>query len=145
MIDDFSNDFCLEKWIPEPGEQRVIVISMELKYSKKGNPMYVVKLTSERFREDTISIYLTNISGKRWLLKQLVEAAGIIPFKSPDGKITHNWEPKNIIGKTVCAEFYHEERPWINKKGENILIKDAKVKRFYPAEEIPENMFDLPK
>lgn len=129
--DDFSNDNDKKNWFPDEGWIDVEIASMKEAISKAGFSKYTVELVSASNAGEGLIQDLTNIQGKRWLLRQLIEACGIEPqikiveeheneygaiIKKEEKKI-YDWEIENIIGKTVRGLVAHEQGDdWIDTK-----------------------------
>ena len=92
--------------------------------SKKGNPMFTLQLKCENTGIVT-NIYLIRTPGKRWNLKQVLEAVGI--KKQEDDN--YNYLPE-LIGKKVMGEVVHEPNEWINKNNETITTTQHKINSF---------------
>ncbi len=141
--DDFSNDNDKKNWFPDEGWVDVEIIAMKEGTSKAGFSKYTVDLASASNPADCLTQDLTNIKGKRWLLRQLIEGCGIEPrieiieehedeygaiVKKKEKKI-YDWEVENLIGKTVQALVAHEQgEDWIDTK--NNLQKGKLKARF---------------
>ena len=128
MRDDMTND--TGRWLPNEGDHDLEIINMQEAISKQGNSKYVIDFASADNPEDVLQQNLTNIPGKRWLLRQLLEAVGIKPEKNKEGKKIYDWETDDVIGKTVTAQIVHDETPFIGRDGNEIVIPKAKVIKF---------------
>ena len=128
MEDDFSRD--TDKWLPEEGWENLEIIEMREGISQTKNPKYIVCLASAYEPSLRLQIDLTNIPGKRWLLRQLIEATGIEPKENKEGKKVYNWEIEDLINKTVSAQIIHDKTPFIDRNGNEIIIPKAKVVAF---------------
>ena len=118
------------RWLPNEGDHDLEIINMQEAISKQGNSKYVIDFASADNPEDVLQQNLTNIPGKRWLLRQLLEAVGIKPEKNKEGKKIYDWETDDVIGKTVTAQIVHDETPFIGRDGNEIVIPKAKVIKF---------------
>lgn len=126
--DDMTNES--ERWMPEEGRHNLEIISMEGGYSRAGNPKYTIVFASADNPKLTLQQDITNIQGKRWLLRQMIEACGIEPEENEEGKKIYNWEIEDMIGKTVSAQIIHDKTPFIGRDGREIVIPKAKIIRF---------------
>jgi len=128
MRDDMTND--TGRWLPNEGDHDLEIINMQEATSKQGNSKYVIDFASADNPEDVLQQNLTNIPGKRWLLRQLLEAVGIKPEKNKEGKKIYDWETDDVIGKTITAQIVHDKTPFIGRDGNEIVIPKAKVIKF---------------
>jgi len=129
MKDDFSNDKENKKWLPDEGIHELEVVSMIEGTSKSGNSKYTLNLASSSNANDTLVIDITNIPGKRWLLRQLIEACGIEPIEEEGHKI-YDWEVSDITGRNVKAKIVHDRTPFIGRDGKEVTIPKAKIAGF---------------
>lgn len=131
MKDDFTNDSG--KWLPEEGFHNIEIVSMAEGTSRKGNPKYELSVVSAEDYGKGLKLDLTNIPGKRWLLRQLLEACGIEPEKDEEGKTVYDWDSENftdIVGKVVSAQITHDKTPFIGRDGKEMIIPKAKIVAF---------------
>ena len=129
--DDFTDDEGRKNnWLPPEGWKAVEVVKMVSATSKAGNSKYTVDLVSTVDASDGIQIDLTNIPGKRWLLRQLIEACGVEPRieADADGKDhkKYDWEVEDVEGKTVMAKCVHEPNDWTDRQ--NVQHHDHRAK-----------------
>ena len=128
MEDDFSRD--TGKWLPEEGWKNLEIVEMCEGISQTKNPKYIVYFTSADEPSLQLQIDLTNIPGKRWLLRQLIEATGIEPKENEEGKKIYDWEIEDLINKTVSAQIIHDKTPFIDRDGNEKIIPKAKIVEF---------------
>ena len=128
MQDDFTDD--VGKWLPEEGWYDLEIVTMEEGTSKKGNPKYIIKFASADNLQNGLSQDLTNIPGKRWLLRQLLDACGIETQKNEEGRMIYNWAPMDLEGKTISTQIVHDKTPFIDRNGEERIIPKAKIVGF---------------
>lgn len=128
MKDDFSND-SRKELLPE-GWIALEIVSMVEGVSKAGNPKYTIRFACADDPQSGIDQDLTNIPGKRWMLRSLLESAGIEPEKNEEGKEIYDWEIEDILGHTVLAEIIHDKTPFIGRDGKEIVIPKAKINAF---------------
>lgn len=126
--DDMTND--RGKWLPEEGYHNLEIITMKEGTSKQGNPKYIIGFASADDPTNGLQQDLTNIQGKRWLLRQLLEAAGIEPKKNKEGKEIYTWDISDIEGKTVSAKIIHDKTPFIGRDGNEVIIPKSKIIEF---------------
>ena len=113
---DFNDETGPGTLLPE-GVYDFKIATCEAKESKAGKPMVVVDAI-EQESGSSHKVYMTSVKGKRWLLKQLMLAAGLITDKDS----VYAGEPedlaKDLIGKEVSGEIKHEqEKEWIDRNG----------------------------
>lgn len=92
--------------------------------SKAGNSQYVVGLKDEK-TGIIATIYLLRAPGKRWALKQILEALGIEKKEEND----YDYLPE-IMNKKIMGNVVHEPNEWINKEGEAITTTQHKIMDF---------------
>lgn len=126
--DDMSKD--VGRWLPDEGWYDLEIVSMKSGESKLGNPKYVVSFALASEPQKGIIQDMTNIPGKRWLLRQMLEACGIEGAKNKKGEEIFDWDVSDVEGKTVCAKIVHDKTPWINRDNETVITPKAKVAEF---------------
>jgi hypothetical protein len=92
--------------------------------SKAGNPMFTIQLKDEQTGIVT-KAYLIRTPGKRWFLKQILEAVGV--DKQDDDN--YNYLPE-IIGKKVMGEVSHEPNKYINRDGIEVETTQHRIGSF---------------
>jgi len=110
--------------IPE-GWHNFTIISIEDGYSKAGNQMFTVGLELVSGR-GTIDVYCVAEKGKRWMLKQLLDACGIVA----DEEGNYNWDLPDVKHASVQARIEHEPSEWIDRSGNSQSTVQGKVKEF---------------
>ena len=128
MQDDFTED--VGRWLPDEGWHDLEIVKMEEGVSKSNNPKYTLNLASASEPTNGLVQDITNIQGKRWLLRQLIEACGIEPFENEEGRKIYDWETSDIEGKTVSAQIQHDKTPFINREGKEMIVPKAKIIAF---------------
>lgn len=123
-----TND--LGRWLPDEGWCDLEIVNIEDEISKQGNPKYVIDFASADSPENVLQQHLTNIPGKRWLLRQLLEACGIEPEPNEEGKKIYDWEYSDILNKAVSGQIVHDKTPFIGRDGNEIVIPKAKIVQF---------------
>lgn len=127
---DFSQEKAPQrKKLLMEGWNAMTVNSCEPSVSKKGNQMMIIGLMTEK-KDYIETIFLVSESGKRWMLKKLLTACGIAAGQ--DG--IYDWEPENIINKSVNVLVEHEDQEFIDRNGETKKIKQNRVVDFEPIE-----------
>jgi len=126
--DDMTDDNS--RWMPDEGWHDVEIVRLEEGTSKQGNPKYTINFASASEPTNGLQQDLTNISGKRWLLRQLLEACGIEPKENEEGRKIYDWDISDIEGKTVSARIVHDKTPFIGRDGNEIIIPKAKIVEF---------------
>jgi len=135
MQDDMTDDVGKNRWLPAEGFVDVEVVKMIEGMSKTGNSKYTIDFVSTVNYGDGLQQDLTNIPGKRWLLRQLLEACGIEPEIVVDPETDkerkiYNWEISDVEGKTVSAKVEHEPNDWIDRNNVEHHDKRAKFVEF---------------
>jgi hypothetical protein len=123
----------MSKWLPDEGEHKLEVATMKEETSRAGNPMFRVHFVSCDDPSNGFEQLLTNIPGKRWLLRQLLEACGIEPEENAEGRKIYNWDISDIEGQTVLARIEHDKTPFIGRDGNEVVIPKPKVAEFKPV------------
>ena len=126
--DDMTDD--VGKWLPEEGWYDLEVVTMETGISKSNNPKYIINFASASNASNGLQQDLTNIKGKRWLLRQLLEACGIEPEKNKEGRKIYDWDVADVEGKTVSAKIIHDKTPFIGRDGNERIAPKAKIMEF---------------
>jgi hypothetical protein len=109
--------------IPE-GWRGFEIITGDDNPSKKGNPMFTIQLKDEQ-TGIIVKAYLIRTPGKRWNLKQVLDAAGI--EKQDDDN--YNYLPE-LIGKKVMVEIIHEPNEWIDRNGNAVTTTQHRTNLF---------------
>jgi len=130
MQDDMTDDVGRNKWLPPVGFVDVEIVKMIEGTSKTGNPKYIIDFASAEAPSDGLQQDLTNIPGKRWLLRQLLEACGIEPTENEEGRKIYNWDIPDVEGKTVTARVEHEPNDWVDRNNTEHHDKRAKFVEF---------------
>ena len=90
------------------------IVKMEEQTAKSGNLMFVAKVVSADNAGIGTDVYLVAEKGKRWFLKQLLNACGCVGGQ--DG--VYNWDIIDVEGHTVQGRVEHQqEDDWIDRKG----------------------------
>ena len=126
--DDMTED--VGKWLPQEGYHDLEIVTMTEGTSKKGNPKYIINFGSAVTPANGLQQDLTNIQGKRWLLRQLLEACGIEPKENKEGRKIYDWKISDVEGRTVSAKIIHDKTPFIGRDGNEIIIPKAKIVEF---------------
>lgn len=120
------------------GESVVKILSMEYQTSKNGNPMFKCEIKQEITSAVDI-FYFVAEEGKRWLLKSLLDATGQYK-KNAENK--YEFDTEKVIGSLVLADIYHEEQPYIKPNGEEIKVKQNRIRIFKKSEYTIDNTID---
>ena len=126
--DDFTDD--VSRWLPDEGWHGVEVIVMEKGISQANNPKFTINFASAIDPTNGFQQDLTNIPGKRWLLRQLLEACGIEPEINEERRKIYNWDISDVEGKTVSARIVHDKTPFIDRDGNERIVPKAKIMEF---------------
>lgn len=90
------------------------VVKLTEQKSKQNNDMFVAKVVSAEDYGVGCDVYLVAEKGKRWLLKQLLTACGIVPDEN--GHML--WDIPDVEGKTIQGRVEHQQEPeWIDRNG----------------------------
>ena len=89
--------------------------------SKAGNPMFTLQLKDEETGIVT-KVWLIRTPGKRWNLKQVLEALGI--EKQDDDE--YNYLP-SLIGHKIMGEVVHEPNEYINRHGDTVTTTQHRI------------------
>lgn len=129
---DYSEDMTEDvgKWLPDEGYHDLEIVTMIEGVSKAGNPKFIINFISANNAGNGLQQDLTNIQGKRWLLRQLLEACGIEPEENEEGRKIYDWDILDVEGKTVSAKIIHDKTPFIGRDGNEVVIPKAKVVEF---------------
>lgn len=130
--DDMTDD--VGKWLPDEGQHDLEVVTMVEGTSKQGNPKFTINFASPTEPQNGIQQDITNIQGKRWLLRQLLEACGIEPEENEEGRKIYNWDISDVEGKTVSAKIEHDKTPFIDRDGNERVVPKAKIVSFKKIE-----------
>ena len=76
--------------------------------------MFTLQLKDEQ-TGIVVNIYLIRTPGKRWNLKQVLEAVGV--NKQDDDN--YNYLPE-LIGKKIMGQVAHEPNDWIDRQGNEV-------------------------
>ena len=128
--DDMTDDVGRSKWLPPEGFVDVEIVKMVEGTSKTGNSKFTIDFANADNAGEGLQQDLTNIQGKRWLLRQLLEACGIEPEINEEGRKIYNWDIPDIEGKTVSAKVEHEPNDWTDRQGTEHHDKRAKFVEF---------------
>jgi hypothetical protein len=123
--DDMTED--VGKWLPAEGWYNLEIASMVEGTSKNGNPKFTVSFVSASDPGNGIIQDMTNIPGKRWLQRQLLEACGIVPEENEEGRKIYAWDIPDVEGHTVSANIAHDKTPFIDRDGNERIVPKAKI------------------
>jgi len=96
--------------------------------AKSGNPMFTLTI-EEPVSGSVDTVYMIDVKGKRWMLKQFLAACKLNEDK--DGKV--NWCEEDVIGESVEVKNVPEENTYVNKSGETIKEMRNKINGFRVA------------
>lgn len=100
------------------------IVSGDDKLSKKGNPMFTLQMKDEQTGIVT-NVFLMRTPGKRWFLKQILEAT------NTDKKEDDNYDYlPDVIGKKVMGEVIHEPNKFINRNGDEVETTQHRISAF---------------
>jgi len=102
----------IEKTLIPEGWYEFTIVEMTEETSKKGNAMF--KVVCELVDGGgAIDVYCVAEKGKRWKLKQLLKACGILP----DADANFNWDIPDIKDSKIHGRVAHESDDWIDRDG----------------------------
>lgn len=110
--------------LPE-GWREFKCMDMVPEVSKKGNDMFACQFLDVKSGKSK-KVWLVSTEGKRWMLKQLLEACGI--KRSEDG--VFHWDFPDVIGKSVLGYVQVEDETYINRSGESVTSPKSKIVEF---------------
>jgi hypothetical protein len=107
-----------------------IVTGIEQATSKtSGNPMFI--LTIEEPNSGSVdTVYMTDVKGKRWLLKQFLAACGV----EEDAESKVKWCEEDVVGCSIEAKNVPEPNEYVTKAGETIKEMRNKINGFRKTE-----------
>ena len=126
--DDMTEDNS--RWMPDEGWHDVEIVKIEEGTSKAGNSKFTINFASAINPSDGLQQDLTNIQGKRWLFRQLLEACWIEPEENEEGRKIYNWDISDVEGKTVSTKIIHDKTPFIGRDGNEVIIPKPKIVEF---------------
>jgi hypothetical protein len=130
--DNYSNEKApkKKKLLPE-GWRKFTILGCKPTTSKGGNPMYVFSIQDceTGYEED---IYAVNVEGKRWFLKMMLEALGIVA----DKKGVTDWDPSQLVNKEFMGLVEHEPNEYINRDGETVKTTQHRITEVKSFEEV---------
>lgn len=118
---DMSGEKEKGELLPE-GWRKFSITGCEEKTSKAGNMMFVITLTDLE-KNQTEDVYAIATAGKRWFLKSILKACSVPA--SADG--VYDWDIADIIDKTILGKVEHIDESWINREGDTVTSKKAKI------------------
>lgn len=133
--EDLSNEKKpIKKLLISEGWRNQKIASVSYGVSKKGNPQFIFGMFDSE-KNYTTDLYAINVSGKRWLLKSILDCCG---YEKVEDKYDLSEESviKATKDKELCCLFEHEDNEWINKDGEAIHTMQHKIVDFKPIEEV---------
>lgn len=122
--DDMSEEHAPRPVLAE-GWREFVVIDAKETISKAGNEMAVV-ICQDKETGGSLEVYCVATKGKRWLLKSLLDAAGI----KKDEKGVYEWEVSDLIETEVLGKVKNEDEPWVNREGETVTTTKSKIVEF---------------
>ncbi|MCB1711991.1 MAG: hypothetical protein KDH96_05830 [Candidatus Riesia sp.] len=125
----YEHDMSAEKEssnvLLDKGWREFKVVSMMPKLSKQGNQMFVVSVedTATRTVHD---VYCVAEAGKRWVLKSLLTASGLVA----NDKGVFKWDIPDVVGRCVMGLVDHEPNSYINRAGDKVDAVQHKIIKF---------------
>lgn len=102
------------------------IVSMEEMTSKQGNPMFKISLVLANNPTKGIIVYAISTQGKRWFLKQLLNACAC--EAGQDG--VYDFDTEDIVGQTVCGRIENNQENWTDRTGKERTSTKSKVVEF---------------
>lgn len=118
---DFSDEPDKKKLLPE-GWRRFQITQCIESISKAGNQMFQFKLKDIE-TEQVEEVFAIATQGKRWFLKSILKACDV--KAGQDG--IYEWDIENVLDKIIAGRVQHINESWINREGESIAAKKAKI------------------
>ena len=121
---DMNKESTPDAQLPE-GWREFKCMDMIPEVSSKGNDMFVCQFLDVETGKSK-KMWLVSVEGKRWLLKQLLEACGVV--RAEDKK--YNWDFPDVIGKPVMGYVQVENETFINREGKEVTQPKSKIVEF---------------
>lgn len=109
--------------LPE-GWRNFQIDGCEKTVSKSGNMMFKMSLLDEAMQVST-NVYLIAVQGKRWALKQVLDATGV--EKQED--VEFDYSPV-LLGEKLSGLVVHEPNDYINRDGVEVKAMQHKIVEF---------------
>ena len=119
--------------LPE-GWRRFTITYGESTVSKAGNNMFKITLEDKETGYPT-TIYVVRTPGKRWTLKQILDATETDKQEDDDYDYVPELLEKDLLGKVI-----HEDNNWINRNGDEIKDKQHKIVDFKKDSKNPDGV-----
>ena len=108
--------------IPEGWNIHMITDIVGQVSKSSGNPMYV--MTIEEPNSGSVDVvYMVDVKGKRFMLKQLLAACGVQENK--DGVV--EWSEEDVVGKSIECRNVPEDNEFTRKDGTVVKEKRNKI------------------
>ncbi len=122
---DMSKESNPDAQLPE-GWREFKTIDMIPETSKAGNDMFVCEFMDVKTGKSK-KAWLVSVEGKRWMLKQLLEACGV--ERNPDTK-KYNWDFPDVINKSILGYVQVENETFIDRSGKEVTKPKSKIVEF---------------
>lgn len=119
---DMSKEREFGVMLPE-GWREFEILDCREDTSKGGNDMYVFTVRDVETSQIPDDVYAIATQGKRWFLKQILNACGCQAGK--DG--VYDFETVNLVGISVMGKVDHVDNEFINREGETVKNKKMKI------------------
>lgn len=113
---NMSNEKAPKRKMLLPEGKRIFTIkAVARNVSKQQNEMFEFTVVDDETKYEEVW-YAVAVEGKRFFLKQILSACGVVADKAGVFK----WNDKSVVGKKVLAELVHEPNDYVNRRGETI-------------------------
>jgi len=102
------------------------IVTMDEMTSKQGNPMFKIHLVLAEDASKGIIVYAISTEGKRWFLKQLLNACAC--EAGQDG--IYDFDTNEIVGHTVSGRIENSQENWKDRTGKERTSTKSKVVEF---------------
>lgn len=135
---DMSKESTPDAQLPE-GWREFRCIDMIPEVSKSGNDMFVCQFLDVKSGKSK-KVWLVSTEGKRWLLKQLLEACGISRNKSTNN---YDWDFPDVMNKSVMGYVQVENETFIDRTGTEKTLPKSKIVEFKIMDDQPATPNDI--
>ncbi len=111
------------------GVYKFEIVSIEEKVSSQQNDMLVMQVALDSDPSQGSTVYMVTQEGKRWFLKQLLEACGIT--QNQEGN--YDFDTDELIGKLVEAKVVNVNDEWVDRNGATQSKMKSKIVKFINA------------
>jgi hypothetical protein len=109
--------------------------------SQSGYPYFRWTIEVDKYEGKTIQTITMTIKGKRWLLKQLLDACGI-RADDKDPNVKYCFDKEDILNKKVGFRIQNKENTFTGRDGEQRTATRSEVVKFMDADEVINEIID---